>query len=91
MEDKYIGLLLALSGTLAIGSSFVITKKGLNDAALRNSSCTNASENLSYLKNPIWWAGIITMVLGEAANFAAYTFAPPILVTPLGAFSVIIG
>ncbi len=25
------------------------------------------------------------------ANFAAYTFAPPILVTPLGALSVIIG
>lgn len=25
------------------------------------------------------------------ANFAAYTFAPPILVTPLGALSVLIG
>ncbi len=25
------------------------------------------------------------------ANFAAYTFAPPILITPLGALSVIIG
>lgn len=25
------------------------------------------------------------------ANFAAYTFAPPILVTPLGAISVLIG
>lgn len=31
------------------------------------------------------------MVLGEVANFAAYTFAPPILVTPLGALSVLIG
>lgn len=27
----------------------------------------------------------------SVANFAAYTFAPPILVTPLGALSVIIG
>jgi hypothetical protein len=27
MEEKYIGLLLALSGSLAIGSSFIITKK----------------------------------------------------------------
>jgi len=90
MEDKYIGLLLALSGTLAIGTSFVITKKGLNDAASRNSSI-NASENLSYLRNPIWWGGIVTMVVGEVANFAAYTFAPPILVTPLGAFSVLVG
>jgi len=28
--------------------------------------------------------------LGEAANFAAYSFAPAILVTPLGALSVVI-
>jgi hypothetical protein len=31
------------------------------------------------------------VVIGEFANFAAYTFAPPILVTPLGALSVLIG
>jgi len=31
------------------------------------------------------------VVLGEVANFAAYTFAPAILVTPLGALSVLIG
>ena len=27
LEDKYIGLALAVSGTVAIGSSFIITKK----------------------------------------------------------------
>ncbi len=32
-----------------------------------------------------------TVIVGEVANFAAYTFAPPILVTPLGALSVLIG
>lgn len=31
------------------------------------------------------------MVIGEIANFAAYAFAPAILVTPLGALSVLIG
>ena len=31
------------------------------------------------------------MVLGEVCNFAAYAFAPAILVTPLGALSVLIG
>jgi drug/metabolite transporter (DMT)-like permease len=31
------------------------------------------------------------VVIGEIANFAAYTFAPAILVTPLGALSVLIG
>lgn len=33
---------------------------------------------------------MMAMVLGEAANFAAYAFAPAILVTPLGALSIII-
>ena len=31
------------------------------------------------------------MIVGEIANFAAYAFAPAILVTPLGALSVLIG
>ncbi|WVO16613.1 hypothetical protein L204_104292 [Cryptococcus depauperatus] len=101
VEDKYIGLALALGGTFLIGSSFIITKKGLNDAAAKNPDYSHshqqqngnrgASDDLSYLQNPIWWAGMITMVVGEVANFAAYTFAPAILVTPLGAMSVIIG
>lgn len=30
-------------------------------------------------------------MVGESANFAAYAFAPAILVTPLGALSVLIG
>lgn len=34
--------------------------------------------------------GLITMVVGEAANFSAYAFAPAILVTPLGALSVLV-
>uniref|UniRef100_A0A453G833 Probable magnesium transporter n=1 Tax=Aegilops tauschii subsp. strangulata TaxID=200361 RepID=A0A453G833_AEGTS len=44
----------------------------------------------SYLYEPLWWAGMITMIVGEVANFAAYAFAPAILVTPLGALSIII-
>lgn len=31
------------------------------------------------------------VAIGEIANFAAYAFAPAILVTPLGALSVLIG
>nr|KAJ3414944.1 hypothetical protein HK105_001631 [Polyrhizophydium stewartii] len=38
----------------------------------------------------MWWAGTSTMVLGEVANFLAYSFAPAILVTPLGAGSVFV-
>ncbi|CAG8779668.1 13740_t:CDS:2, partial [Ambispora leptoticha] len=50
-----------------------------------------SSDDHSYLKNPIWWLGMGTMVVGELLNFAAYSFAPAILVTPLGALSVLIG
>ncbi|KAJ6469396.1 magnesium transporter NIPA-domain-containing protein [Mycena sanguinolenta] len=87
VDDKYIGLALAVSSSAAIGTSTVITKKGLTAAA----DGTSASENHSYLRNPVWWAGMSTLILGEVANFAAYTFAPPVLVTPLGALSVLIG
>jgi len=30
------------------------------------------------------------VLVGEAANFVAYVFAPAVLVTPLGALSIII-
>ena len=39
----------------------------------------------------MWWTGMTIMILGELCNFAAYAFAPAILVTPLGALSVLIG
>lgn len=89
VDDKYIGLALAMLSSLAIGTSFIITKKGLMDSSARNGADQNQGHE--YLQNPIWWAGMITMAIGEVANFAAYTFAPAILVTPLGALSVIIG
>lgn len=38
-----------------------------------------------------WLTGLIIVAIGEIANFAAYAFAPAILVTPLGALSVLIG
>lgn len=34
---------------------------------------------------------LVLTTISAVANFAAYTFAPPILVTPLGALSVLIG
>ncbi|KAL7338735.1 magnesium transporter NIPA-domain-containing protein [Rhodotorula toruloides] len=83
-NDKYIGLALAISSSAAIGTSFIITKKGLISAA--DSHDGFSSESYSYLKNGLWWAGMLTI-----ANFAAYTFAPPALVTPLGALSVLVG
>lgn len=86
--DNIKGLVLALSSSLFIGSSFIIKKKGLKKAAL--SGIRAGSGGYSYLYEPLWWVGMITMVVGEVANFAAYAFAPAILVTPLGALSIII-
>ncbi|KAJ6782550.1 hypothetical protein PWT90_01378 [Aphanocladium album] len=88
IEDKYIGLSLAVSSALAIGTSFVITKKGLMQAEERHGF---EGDGFVYLRNPLWWAGIATLGIGEICNFAAYAFAPAILVTPLGALSVLIG
>ncbi|KAK0623211.1 magnesium transporter NIPA-domain-containing protein [Immersiella caudata] len=88
LEEKYIGLALAISSSLAIGTSFVITKKGLIQAEERHGF---EGDGFVYLRNPMWWAGILCLALGEVFNFAAYAFAPAILVTPLGALSVLIG
>ncbi|KAK8522357.1 hypothetical protein V6N12_056068 [Hibiscus sabdariffa] len=86
-SDNMKGLVLALSSSLFIGASFIVKKKGLKKAG---ASGTRAGiGGYSYLLEPLWWAGMITMVLGEIANFAAYAFAPAILVTPLAVFILI--
>ena len=116
LSDQSKGLLLAISSSIFIGSSYVVKKKGLR---LAGSSGVRAGENsrpphswpdgrtnmteaahsgdvpagsggYSYVLQPLWWAGMLTMIVGEGANFAAYAFAPAILVTPLGALSIIV-
>ena len=88
-RDFYIGLALAISSSFFIGTSFIVKKKGLLRVS-RTSSSRAGSGGYAYLKEWLWWTGLITMAVGEAANFAAYGFAPAILVTPLGALSVIV-
>lgn len=87
-DTRPIGLLLALCSSFAIGSSYVIIKLGLKDAAARHGFRGTGHE---YLRNPTWWTGMVMQILGELFNFAAYTFAPAVLVTPLGALSVLTG
>ncbi|KAF8947897.1 hypothetical protein BGZ47_007430 [Haplosporangium gracile] len=86
-SSKIIGLSLAIGSGLLIGSSFVFKKKGLIN-------CTKdgmlAGEGHAYLKSVMWWTGMLMMVVGEVCNFVAYAFVQPILVTPLGALSVVI-
>jgi hypothetical protein len=85
--DNIHGVILAVSSSIFIGSSFIIKKKGLKKAGV--SGARAGEGGYGYLYEPWWWAGMITMIVGEIANFAAYAFAPAILVTPLGALSII--
>ncbi|XP_011625898.1 probable magnesium transporter NIPA3 isoform X3 [Amborella trichopoda] len=77
-SDNVKGLVLALSSSCFIGASFIVKKKGLKKAGA--SGIRAGVGGYSYLYEPLWWAGMIT----------TYAFAPAILVTPLGALSIII-
>ncbi|GAA5897880.1 uncharacterized protein JCM6883_000850 [Sporobolomyces salmoneus] len=85
---KVIGVLLAVGSGILIGGSFVLKKKGL--LAAQSKSGKAAGEGLPYLKSWMWWAGMIIMILGELLNLVAYSFVDAILVTPLGAISVVV-
>ena len=85
---KIIGISLAIGSGLFIGTSFVLKKMGLLKANEKYHEA--AGEGYGYLKNVYWWAGMILMILGEGLNVVAYAFTDAILVTPLGALSVVI-
>ncbi|KAJ3598830.1 hypothetical protein NHX12_032794 [Muraenolepis orangiensis] len=87
--DFYVGLGLAVSSSIFIGGSFILKKKGLLRLAKKGSMRAGQGGH-AYLKEWLWWAGLLSMGAGEAANFAAYAFAPATLVTPLGALSVLV-
>jgi drug/metabolite transporter (DMT)-like permease len=89
-NNNIIGVTLAASSSLCIGASFIIKKKGLRRSGSRAGHIRAGSGGYSYLREPLWWLGLICMVMGEAANFAAYAFAPAIIVTPLGALSIVV-
>lgn len=87
-SDNLIGFSLAVASSIFIGSSFIIKKKGLQRAGV--SGPRASSGGYGYLWQPLWWIGMITMIVGELANFIAYIYAPAVLVTPLGALSIIV-
>jgi len=85
---KAIGIGLAIGSGCFIGVSFVLKKVGLLRANEKYNEV--AGEGYGYLKNFYWWSGMTLMILGEGLNFAAYAFTDAILVTSLGALSVVI-
>ncbi|XP_051256799.1 magnesium transporter NIPA4 isoform X2 [Dicentrarchus labrax] len=87
--NLWLGLSLALLSSILIGGSVILKKKALLRLA-RNGHTRAGDGGHGYLKDWLWWGGLLTMGAGEACNFAAYMFAPATLVTPLGALSVLI-
>lgn len=85
---KAVGISLAIASGVLIGSSFPLKKLGLLKANAKYNE--EAGEGYGYLKNAWWWTGMTLMIVGEICNFAAYAFVDAILVTPLGALSVVI-
>ncbi|KAF5023704.1 hypothetical protein F66182_4270 [Fusarium sp. NRRL 66182] len=85
---KAVGIGLAVGSGAFIGVSFVLKKVGLLRANEKYNEV--AGEGYGYLKNFYWWAGMTLMIIGEICNFIAYAFTDAILVTPLGALSVVI-
>ncbi|KAL0916445.1 hypothetical protein M5K25_013957 [Dendrobium thyrsiflorum] len=88
-KDNLTGFVLALLSSGFIGASFIIKKKGLKRAAAASGVRAGVG-GYAYLLEPLWWTGMITMIVGEISNFVAYAFAPAVLVTPLGALSIIV-
>lgn len=61
-QEFYIGLGLAISSSIFIGSSFIIKKLAL--IRLNRIGGLRASAGgFGYLKEWIWWAGLITSIL----------------------------
>lgn len=85
---KIVGIILAISSGLFIGVSFVLKKHGLLKANEKYNEA--AGEGYGYLKNFWWWSGMTLMIIGEICNFVAYAFVDAILVTPMGALTVVV-
>ncbi|KAI4299887.1 hypothetical protein L6164_033308 [Bauhinia variegata] len=88
VSENTKGLILAVASSAFIGASFILKKKGLKRAAANGIRA--GVGGYTYLLEPLWWAGMVTMITGEVANFVAYIYAPAVLVTPLGAMSIIV-
>ncbi|KAI0673791.1 DUF803-domain-containing protein [Trametes maxima] len=85
-QYRAVGVVLAIGSGVLIGSSFAFKKKGL----LSSQKGHAAGEGVAYLRSPMWWTGMTIMILGELCNFGAYAFVEAIIVTPMGALSVVI-
>lgn len=69
--EFYIGLGLAVSSSFFIGSSFIIKKKALIHLN-RSGSLRASAGGFGYLKQWMWWAGLITSKSLKTNVYSAY-------------------
>lgn len=60
------------------------------DSSLLHDQDHSQQLQMHYYKEPIWWFGIVLMVVGEFGNFLAYGFSPAVYVAPLGCTAIIV-
>ncbi len=96
MNSSFLGIAFAISGNILISVSLNLQKYAHNSVGSNQmdqdseSSTLLESENreFSYLKNRLWWLGVLIMTVGEAGNFVAYAFASASVIAPLGTFAL---
>ena len=80
MKNFYIGVIMAISGNTLIAFSLTLQKHMHN--VEKETGAPAAS-------SPLFWASFAGLIVGEVGNFAAFGFASPTVVSPLGAVAVI--
>ncbi|XP_034860919.1 magnesium transporter NIPA3 isoform X2 [Mirounga leonina] len=84
VENKYslyVGLLLAVSSSIFIGSSFILKKKGLLQLAKKG--VTRAGQGgHSYLKEWLWWAGLLSRFISFAVIIIVISLVLILIVAP---------
>ncbi|CAI7766116.1 unnamed protein product [Closterium sp. NIES-53] len=77
MDDRTKGLVLAVTSSVFIGSSFIVKKKALRMSAV--SGIRAGMGGHSYLKEPLWWVGMIFSEFPASSHnpVAAHPIPPP--------------
>ncbi|KAI9034046.1 magnesium transporter, partial [Hyaloraphidium curvatum] len=88
----YIGMAMAIVSSTLNGVSFVLQKKGILDVEVKmlREGREVKHGHVEYLKSWVWWTGTACMVFAEVTNLVAYSFAPSVLVAPMGSMSVFV-
>jgi hypothetical protein len=70
VSDNEMGLVLAVSSSVFIGSSFILKKKGLKRAAANGTRA--GFGGYTYLLEPLWWVGLVTSEFKKTIFYFPY-------------------